>query len=271
MSFPYILNDNGLTLIIKGKSQTVNSDDKGFESIMSALREQDWDKVERLVDKVSAINVFGKGRIIVNSRQVFFENEIVSGFVVDKILSFLEEGLDADPLLNFLDKIMDNPSKRVIDQLYSFLSHGNMPLDADGDFYAYKAVRSDWTDKFSGKLSNTVGSVVSVPRRTVDNNHDVGCSYGLHAGDIEYVRNFASGEDKVLIVKINPKDVVTVPSENTRKLRCCSYQVVSVYEGLLPENTYKSSSSEEEADNEEYDDYEKDFWGKDDDDETYED
>jgi hypothetical protein len=275
MSCPYILNESGITLIIKGKSQTVSREDNAFSSVMAALKEQDWDKLERLVDKISAIQTFGKGRITVHDGQVFFEDEAVFGFVIDKILSFIEEGLDANPLLNFLDKIMDNPSKRVVDQLYSFLSHGNMPLDPDGDFYAYKAVRDDWTDKYTGKIKNDIGSIVSVPRRTVDDNHDVGCSYGLHAGDIEYVRSFGNGStDRILIVKINPKDVVTVPSEDTRKLRCCSYQVVSVYEGVLPQNTYRDSSldeNEEEFDDED-DFYEDDFWGTgdDEDDDVYE-
>lgn len=261
MSYPYILNESSITLIIEGKSVTLGREDKSFDSLLVALKAGEWEEVKRLSDKKTAVNEFGKGRILVKGGTVYFNDEVVSGFVVDKILSFIEEGIDAEPLLNFLDKIMDNPSKRVVDQLYSFLAHGSMPIDPDGDFYAYKAIRGDWMDKHSGSISNTIGSVIEIPRRTVDDNHEVDCSHGLHAGDIEYVRSFGNGStDRIVIVKINPKDVVTVPSYDTRKLRCCKYEVVSLYEGDLPQNTYEHRDYRDEPD------YDEEFYGEEEDD-----
>jgi len=40
-------------------------------------------------------------------------------------------------------------------------------------------------------------------------------------------------EDKIVIVKINPKDVVSVPDYDTRKLRCCKYKVIDEYSGVI--------------------------------------
>jgi hypothetical protein len=270
MSYPYILTEGSITLIINGKSVTVNRDNGEFVSLMTALKAGEWEEVRRLSDKATTINEFGKGRINVRAGQVYFGNEILQGYAVDKVLSFIAEGLDAEPLLNFLDKIMDNPSKHCIDQLYGFLAHGNMPIDPDGDFYAYKAVRNNWMDKHSGTIKNDIGAVVEIPRRAVDDNHGVDCSYGLHAGSIEYVRGFAGGaDDRILIVKINPKDVVTVPSYDTRKLRCCRYEVVALYDGILPQNTYEHNdyTDEPDFDDEDYDYEEDEDYNEDDNDE----
>jgi hypothetical protein len=126
-----------------------------------------------------------------------------------------------------------------------------MPIDPDGDFYAYKAVKEDFTDKHTGKIDNSVGQVVTVRRNMVDDNPDNACSYGLHAGSFNYVRGFAQLGDNIIIVKINPKDVVSVPNHNTTKLRCCRYEVTELCEGLLPQTTYSTecdcvSSNEEE-------------------------
>ena len=60
--------------------------------------------------------------------------------------------------------------------------------------------------------------------------------YGLHAGALNYVASYGSVEsnDRIVIVKINPADVVSVPSDcNCEKLRTCRYEVVGEYQGEL--------------------------------------
>jgi hypothetical protein len=69
-------------------------------------------------------------------------------------------------------------------------------------------------------------------RAKVDDNRSVGCSQGLHAGALNYVAGYGSLDagDKIVIVKINPKDVVSVPNDcNCEKLRTCRYEVVAEY------------------------------------------
>jgi len=101
---------------------------------------------------------------------------------------------------------------------------------------AYKAVKRDFTDKYSGKMNNSVGEMVSMPRFRVDDNCDIGCSQGLHVGAIDYVKSYGSAGDKIVICKIDPADVVSVPLDSGhQKLRCCKYEVVGEYDGeLLP-------------------------------------
>jgi len=238
MTYSYILTDHSVTVVVEGKPITIQREDSDYEAVKTAIKEQDWELVKKLSDKETQIAEFAVGDISVKHGQVYFRGEEMHGYVVDKILQFINEGFDAEPLINFLTKLMSNPSKRCVDQLFSFLEHKNMPIDPDGDFYAYKAVKNDWTDKHSGTIDNSIGTVVEVPRNRVDDDHRHDCSYGLHAGSMQYVSGFGYGDDHIVIVKINPADVVAVPDYDTSKLRCCRYEVVSEFENLLPDTTY---------------------------------
>lgn len=140
-----------------------------------------------------------------------------------------------------------------------------MAISQDGHFLAYKAVRSDYMDKYRGTFDNHVGNVCQMTRSKVDDDRSRGCSNGLHAGALNYVAGYGSVEsnDKIVIVKINPKDVVSVPSDcNYEKLRTCRYEVVGEYQGELLKPLYNASLEngvyDEYDDEDGDDDYE---WG----------
>jgi hypothetical protein len=62
-------------------------------------------------------------------------------------------------------------------------------------------------------------------RNQVNDNKDVTCSAGLHFCSQGYLGHF-SGE-RVMILKINPRDVVSIPTDyNNTKGRCARYEVV---------------------------------------------
>jgi hypothetical protein len=258
-AFPYILNPaKSLTVFIEGKQSTIRKEDPSFENAIAAVKENRWEDLKLIVDKLSAIKVFVKGDLKVEGSTITYRGEVVHNLIVDRILQFIQEGLEVEPMLNFLNKLMKNSSYKCIQDLFAFLERGNMPIDPDGDFYAYKAVRSDWTDKHTGTISNTVGTTVSFARNKVDDNPANGCSYGLHAGSIQYVKSFASCSDKIIVVKIDPSEVVSVPNEDTSKLRCCRYKVVEEYIGLLPDTLYDSEKHyDDDYDDGDEEDYER--------------
>ena len=116
----------------------------------------------------------------------------------------------------FMQNLIDNPSKRAIDELYLFLEH-KMPITPEGTFIAYKGLREDYYSITSGKLEllhgkvdeqghifNGIGETIECVRNNVCDNKDISCSTGLHAGSKEYATGFAQG--KVVRVEINPKD-----------------------------------------------------------------
>lgn len=241
--YPSIVTEQTVTVIIDERPVSISGNE--YNKAKELLKERNWEGIKELCNKVSLINKFSAGNISVKGTSVLYKNEPVNNYVVDKILQFIDEDIEAEPLMKFLDKMMENPSKQCVDRLYKFLEHKNMPIDSDGDFYAYKAIRSDWKDKYTGTIDNSVGQIVEVARNTVDDDFSRGCSYGLHAGSIQYVNSFASDDDKVVIVKINPADVVSVPNEDERKLRCCRYEVVAEFTNLLPDTVCQLKINEE--------------------------
>jgi hypothetical protein len=164
---------------------------------------------------------------------VYHQGEEIHNHVVERLLHFMKEGLPYQPLVRFLDKLMENPSRRAINELYSFLEHKNMPLTPDGNFLAYKSVNNEFRDWHTGNYSNKVGDVQEMKRSSVCDDVDQGCSAGFHAGSVEYARGFGSGGN-LMIVEINPADVVSVPKcSDCQKLRTSKYKVVGHFEKKL--------------------------------------
>ena len=127
---------------------------------------------------------------------------------------------------------MENPSLRAVEELYGFLEVCMLPITEDGHFLAYKKVRSDFKDIYSGTMDNSVGQVLDMPRNSVDEDKDRTCSSGLHFCAKSYLSHFGSWNssgNRVVVVKINPRDVVAIPSDyNNAKGRTCRYEVVDV-------------------------------------------
>ena len=145
----------------------------------------------------------------------------------------MREGLPFEPLTKLFDNLMKNISYQTRTQLYDFLEHKNLPITEDGCFLAYKAVNSNYMDKYTGTMNNSVGETVSIDRGKVDDNRDKGCSAGLHCGALDYVRDYGSEDsgDHIMIVKVNPMDAVSVPHDcQHQKLRVCQYEVVAEME-----------------------------------------
>ena len=262
MSVPFMFVDGNLTVVLKNKSHQVLPDHLNYKMIMEALPTASEDELLGMVDVETAVASFSDGRVTVENGVVKFDGDEVHGSISKRILEFMKNGLPFEPLVQFLHNVMENPSMQSQRELYDFLEHEHLPITEDGYFLAYKAVRSDFKDKYRGVFDNSVGQVCEMVRAKVDDNREVGCSQGLHAGALSYVASYGSVEsgDKIVIVKINPKDVVSVPKDcGCQKLRTCRYEVVGLYEGELDRPMYSADYSNSPIYNDDYDaDYEDD-------------
>lgn len=238
-----VTNSGTINAVAGGKAYVVPSDHKSYQDIKKAVINDDAPALEALVNVAKRVTNFASGKVEVRDGQVFYLGELVHNAVTNRILALMNEGFPFEPMLKFLDKLMDNPSRRSVQELYNFLEHRALPITEDGDFLAYKRVKDDWKDMHSSTFDNSIGKVLEMPRNKVDDDFRNGCSYGFHAGSIEYVKDFGSG-GHVIIVKINPKDVVSVPSEmNCTKLRTARYEVIREYEGDLTSALYKADAT----------------------------
>lgn len=245
-SIPYVIKTNGsVTLYLNGECLTVAPDHKNYNKIVESIKAGKFDEIENLVNVGKAVTQYASDRIRIENGQVFYGNFAVHNTLTERILKMMAEGFKFDHMLKFLENLMQNPSARSVDETYWFLENYGLPITEDGCFLAYKAVRNDYKDIYSGTFDNSIGKVVNMPRNRVDDNYGVDCSKGLHVGALDYVvwyGHFAKGQvrrqdgNRLLIVKVNPKDVVSVPKfEGHTKMRVCEYTVVSEITDVVKE------------------------------------
>ncbi len=170
----------------------------------------------------------------------------VYGALCRHIEQMHSEGFPLDPILNFVRKLRKNPSYRIREQLWGFIEacqqDGGFTLHSDGDIMAYKVVGNDWMDKHSHTFDNHPGCIVQMPRNEVDDDPNHTCSSGLHFCAYSYVGSFKFDEDRLVLVKISPEDVVSIPSDyGNAKARCCRYEVVEEIGGPVKRTVYSDS------------------------------
>ena len=236
-----------------GKTHTVSSDHTHFEQIKNLVREIGknpqypelfMDDLLELVTPAKMIIDRGEGKVTVEDGVVYYGNTPVHSTLTERILWGLREGFSMDPYIAFMENLMRNPSKRSVDQLFVFVERNKMGITEDGYILAYKRVRDDFKDIYSGKFDNSPGQIPYMIRNQVNDDPDVKCSQGLHVCAQSYLPSYGSYEgNKIVIVKVDPADVVSVPVDyNAGKMRCCRYEVLAEYEGSDKEDLLASKA-----------------------------
>ena len=229
----HILTGNNVTVFLPGKApRTVYKSHQFFDRIVQAVRDGAVDVLNSLLNVKEAVAASSNGAIEVRNGVLYYKGEVINGALASRIMEMLKDKLDVTPLLKFYDNLALNPSRVAVQELYLFLSKCNLPITADGYFLTYKKIRNDYMDIYSGTISNKVGERPSFKRNEVDDDRRNLCSNGLHVCSPTYLPNFGvSSGNRVVVCKVNPKDVVAVPADyNDAKMRVCEYLVVDEIE-----------------------------------------
>lgn len=261
-NIPYVIKTNGsVTLYLNEECLTVATDHPNYNKIIEAIKSNDFSDIDSLVNVAKAVIKYTSGLITINNGQIFYGEFAVHNTLTDRIIKMMNEGFKFDHMVKFLENLMQNPSGRAVNETYAFLENHGLPITDDGCFLAYKAVRNDYKDIYSGKYDNRIGCAPSMPRNMVDETYERDCSHGLHVGALDYVvqyGHFVKGQapsengNRLLVVKVNPKDVVSVPSyESHPKMRVSQYFVVSEIKDVVKELdkvVYTSNASDLDPD-----------------------
>ena len=276
-----------LTVVLgNGLVKTLTDDHPGFEDILTALGDGSSDnKIEGLLDPANAI--YGKvsrlsERVALIGGTLTFDGDPIDGPLADFIVNIVQSSDNKDSYqayINFLEKLATNPSEESKGHLFKFMIAHGITVTKDGDIVLYKGVSNEGTsihsgpgivngEPMNGHLPNEVGSTLEIPRSKVDTNRGVACSTGLHAGTHRYASSFAP---RLLTVVINPRDVVSVPSDsNDEKVRVSRYTVLEIAPAVAYAEPVLGAEDDndwdEDYDDEPYDEYDDDLG----DDEDYE-
>lgn len=237
----YLVTEDSITVVLNKQTKVVGAGHPHFDGIKAALKSKNFDQVVALINTAERVNKFGNGKIQVRGGVVFYGDHAVDNSLTKRILRMEAEGFDINPMVNFLERLLKNPSNRSVQELYNFLAVNNLPITEDGYFLAYKRIRNDWKDFYTGTIDNSLGKVVEMPRFQVNDNKDQTCSTGLHFCSLEYLTHYHGGQGRIVIVKIDPADVVSIPVDyNNSKGRCCRYTVLTEHSGEKVERFEKS-------------------------------
>lgn len=241
-----------LTLIFSdGKTHLVGDEHPNFDRVLEAAQDDDVpeDEVMRLANLIAFVGdrlTRLSERVSVVGNNVLFDGDPLRSEIATHIVRMVRESDERGwmSLVSFLEKVQTNPNEHSRDSLYSWIANRDFTLTQDGDLIAYKGVQVDSEGMslsishgtaivngvvHNGAIPNPDGAVVEMPRSEVQHNTAVGCSTGLHAGTWGYAAGFARG--RVLTVRINPRDVVSVPTDcDAQKMRVSRYEVLSTVE-----------------------------------------
>lgn len=282
MFYNLVRDNKGTSLTVfleSGEPLVVQSDHPNYQKVYDgvvlndSLTEED---VKRLLDLVrtAGTNLTRLSeRVSVQGNTLYFDGDAIDASIASHIVDLInkDDSTGWQALVAFLEKVNTNPNEHSRKNLYDWLNH-RFTLTPDGDFIAYKGVYVDNGVNVSvnsgtaivngavvkGRIPNQDGSIIEMPRSDVQHNPSVACSTGLHAGTYEYASSFVGSGGRILIVKINPRDVVSVPSDsNGQKLRVCRYVVLSSIDQKISAPTFTpvSTSTVEEDEYDEDDDY----------------
>ena len=226
-----ITGNGTIVAVINGKNYTATPDHPHYHKLLDNARHYAWEQFITNYDLVANISMYINDGVQVIDGAIIYKGEVIHNTLTKRIISFMRNDLPFKPLISFLNNLLENPSKRAVDELYDFLESGELPITTDGCFLAYKNVRENYFDIHSGTFDNSIGKVCEMPRNRVDEDKERTCSAGLHFCSIKYLPHFADHNGgHTMIVKINPKDVVAIPADyNNTKGRTCRYEVIGEY------------------------------------------
>ena len=250
LQYTLVSTDDGsvISVFIPGRDPLVaHSTHPNFSEIMDAAIAKDESVVSLFDIALTAATHFEQltERVSHKAGRLFFDGDEIHNSLATQVVRFIKEDVeDWIPLVNFFENVQQNPNEHSREQLFDWLDKRDFTITEDGMIVGYKSVRSDGNGGFvsissgpaivdgeevNGAVPNNPGSVVEMPRTNVHHDPSQGCSTGLHVGTYEYAKDFSG--DTLLEVHVNPRDVVSVPTDSDwAKMRVCRYVVVDTIE-----------------------------------------
>jgi len=237
MGITYVVTDKAINLTIDGRMEVLHKTHTNYDKVVALLKNDgDVEEIKGLMNPAKKVKEFGEGYLKVKDGVIIYTGQgkdievTVDNSLIFRIEAMIDGKFNIKPLILFFENLMLNPSSHSVQGLYSFLEKNELPITDDGHFLAYKKIRYDYMDIRTHTFDNHPGKICEMLRNQVDDDKRNTCSYGLHFASFNYAsKEYSSNDidDRLVIVKINPKDVVAFPDDyNGAKGRCCKYEVL---------------------------------------------
>jgi len=268
-------NDNHWTVVLGGQPHQFDHTHPEYNGLCECVMAGDADEFVDLINTGTVIENWSEGNFAFRDGFLYYEDEQVASQPTERIINMIKNSWDYKPMLAYLDRLYQNVSNRAVQESYNWCSHKGLPISDDGMLIGYKGVslysgedrfdklgrplaEGDHVDKYTGtSFRNNIGDECSMNRRGVSDNCNDGCASGLHVGTYEYAENWAGTNGVVILVKFDPSDIVSVPTDcGYSKMRVSKYTVVSVAREQLEEEVYTEDEYAYSEDDDNYPDSE---------------
>lgn len=207
------------------KFDTLQASHPTFKQLVRALKRKEWARVPKLLNIAQMIADKSFGHVEVKKEGLFYKGTLIDNSLTSRILQMIKEGKPIGHMLRFMDNLFQNPEPFAIHELYDWLNGCKLPITDDGRLTAYKRVRADYKDCYTGTIDNSPGQIVFMKRSDVNPNRTHTCSRGLHFCSVGYIPEYPG--DVVMQLALNPKDVVSIPNDYSyTKGRTWMYEVI---------------------------------------------
>src|ERR1700749_186992 len=114
----YIISGSGrIAAVANGQTYTVDSSHPNYKGIKEAIKTGDVDVFVSLIDIPKAMETVSKGKVTVVDGIILYDGKEMHNALTKRILWMLEEGFDIQPFVLFLENLMQNPSRRAVNEL----------------------------------------------------------------------------------------------------------------------------------------------------------
>tara|TARA_R110000824_G_scaffold62141_1_gene164751 strand:+ start:2773 stop:3627 length:855 start_codon:yes stop_codon:yes gene_type:complete len=256
--------NNHWTVVVDNQSYQFDHTHPEYDGLVECVRTGDAEAFTGLLEVGTVIENWSEGNFEFKDGFLHYEDEQVASQPTERIIQLIKSGWDHKPMLAYLDRLYQNVSNRAVMESYNWCSHKGLPITPDGHLVGYKGVAvysgesttdkmgrplqdGDLVDKWTGSsFRNNIADECGMNRRKVSDDCTQGCASGLHVGTYDYASDWAGSGGKVVLVKFDPADIVSVPTDcEHQKMRVSNYTVIAVARDIIEEEVYE----------EEYDEY----------------
>lgn len=226
----YTWQGSNKALLIDDGDETFSCDSthEHFSDALKLAIEGRFEEAISLINVRKAVQEYTSGYVNIKDGVLSYKGIPIYSGIATRIIESMKLGEDFEHYIPFFEKLMENPSRRAVLRLFDFLVANDIEINDQGDIIAWKVITHDWKDCYTHTFDNSItGIPVEMPRNLVNDDDNSTCSDGLHVCSKSYIGSFKSGNNRVVKVSVNPKDVVSIPVDyNDAKMRVCSYIVL---------------------------------------------
>lgn len=149
-------------------------------------------------------------------------------------------------ITNFLDNLIYNKSDSYsTNDLLRFIGESNIPILNDSSLLLFKGLYKDnnkYLDNYTKKVSQDIGSLVTMPIQDIDKDINTSCSRRLHVCTEHYFTQHKY--DNIFFVRVLPEDIIVIPTEYkiSGKIGVRSYLITGKVTSMNKEDLKKDLS-----------------------------